>query len=120
MTNILTMKKSYILLVIKAGDMECSEVVFVRVFIPDTFEESTPGIWKRELVEREGNGGKKVTRKKLDRERIGVSDELQKAVNSEKATSDSLSQRVIDPTTMPDSTIRNKEQEEKDDQGNRN
>jgi hypothetical protein len=96
--------------IIKAGEMECSEEVLVRIFIPDTFEEQKPGTWARELVVREGNGGKKVTRKKLNREGVGVSDELQKAVNSEAATSDSLSKRVIQPTSMPvDTTSKEKD-----------
>jgi len=105
---------------IRAGDMECSEVVNVRIFIPDTFQEKAPGVWTRTIEERKGHGGKNVSRKKLDRERIEVSEELQRSVNAEEEVSDSLSQRVIKPKVLNDSTSLKKERNTTDGQGTGN
>lgn len=94
--------------VIKAGDMECSEIVDVRIFIPDAFQEVSPGVWAREIKKRTDQNGKEIVRKKLDREKINVSENLQKEVRPEDEVSDSLSNGVIRPEALPDSIRLNK------------
>ena len=94
--------------VIRAGDMECSEIVDVRIFIPDAFKEVSPGIWAREIKKRTDKNGKEIVRKKLEREKINVSENLQKEVRPDEEVSDSLSNGIIRPEALPDSIRLNK------------
>ena len=106
-------------LVIKAGEMECSEEVKVRIFIPDTFVEEEYGLWKRPLEKKADKDAPKI-KKKLNREKIDVSEALQEEVKPLEPVSDSLSQRVINPVAVPDSIHLNKEMPDSDDKGTGN
>lgn len=107
-------------LVIKAGAQECSEEVQVRIFIPDSFVEEEYGFWKRPLEKKTDKDAPRI-KKKLNREKIEVSEALQEEVKPLEPVSDSLSQRAIKPVAVPDSIHLNKETpDNSDDQGTGN
>jgi hypothetical protein len=106
-------------LVVKAGAMECTEEVQVRIFIPDTFVEEEYGLWKRPLEKKADKDTPRI-KKKLNREKIEVSEALQEEVKPLEPVSDSLSQRAINPVAVPDSIDLKKEMPDSDDKGTGN
>ena len=91
-------------LAIRSGDTQALEKINIRIFIPDEFSQAGPTFWTR--PEKEEEEGEKVgayqPRKKLARERAGVSDELKEAVAPEQPQADSLLEKPAIP--LPDST----------------
>lgn len=108
-------------LVIKAGELECSEVVDVRIFIPDSYQEISYGIWTRPDEAPDTRKDKARIKKKLDREKIEVSDNLKESIDSLVPDVDSSAQENIIPLEVPkDPSELKKEKIEKDDKGTGN
>lgn len=97
-----------------------TEIIEVRVFIPDAFEEVEPGFWQREIEQRLDEDGNPIVRKKLDRDKITVSKELQEKVAPLTPPSDSLSQGVDRPVSVPDSVNLQTPPPPKDEEGSGN
>jgi hypothetical protein len=108
-------------LVIKAGELECSEVVDVRIFIPDTYQELSYGIWTRPDEAPDTRKDKARIKKKLDREKIDVSGALKESIDPIKSEADSSVKEGIPPLDTPKNPGDfKKEKTEKDDKGTGN
>jgi len=64
--------------IIKVEETESLEKVHTRIFVPDAFQQISPGRWEREVEEPEEEG--QSPSPVLEREKIKVSEELKKAV----------------------------------------
>ncbi len=92
-------------LAIKSGDKQAYEAIEVRVYIPDSFQQSDTHTWTRTIAPNNAH----IARAKLDRERANVSKELQEAVQPQVESTDST--ETVIPLIPPKS-------EEKEKQGN--
>jgi hypothetical protein len=85
-------------LIIRSEGRQAIEEGEIRIFIPDEFKQTSPGVYlrpkkKAALPEELG-----INRKKLERERGEVSKELQNAL---QATPDSLQQHLKEQGSLP-------------------
>lgn len=86
-------------LTIKSGGKEAYEEIEVRIYIPDSFQQSDTHTWTRTIAPNNAH----VARAKLARERAVVSKELQEALQPKMENSDSTEQVIpLTPPTSPE------------------